>query len=154
MVTTEALRLAEQYLWLPPDALWLGAGAVRATPRVAGQGYWDAEDGKLIERVSDSPPWFGPAWPGWRVQKDPRLAYVSFTVARAVRCLPELMARELAGRGAPRLDARLTDVRAAAREIGWRPTVVRQFVSRQVPFNPITAELVCKWLVLSTGTDQ
>lgn len=155
MVTGSAVRLAEHFLWNCPDALWLTAGAVRTTPRPV-RIYWDAEDSALTERVSDAQPWLDASYanPGWRVQRDLRLTYLAFSVARAIRCLPELVAAELHRRGALRLDARLSSIRTAAREIGWRPNALRRFATREVPFHPFTAALACQWLTYrsSTGT--
>lgn len=142
MVTSSDAALAEHFLWNIPALLWLTAGVPRVTPR-AEHAYWDAEDAELIERLGDVLAWFSSP------QRDAQLAFYGFVAARAIRCLPELLAVELHRRGAASVDARLAIVRKAAREIGWRPTTLRRFASRQVPFHPITAALVCRWLLRS-----
>jgi hypothetical protein len=150
MVTLDALRLAEHLLWCSPEYLLrCPAGAVRGHPR-HDAAYWDAEDVRLLELVADSDPWFDASYgkPGWLPQRDARLAYVAFAAARAVCCVPELLTTELTRRGAtPTLDARFAAVRHAGREIGWRAAEVRRVATRREPFNPITAALVCQWLI-------
>lgn len=147
-VDATALVITAHFLWQYPAALWDIAGAGRRPTQIGAWWRWDTEDMWLIEHVSDRPVWFGPDAPGWRRRPDDSVA---FDVTHTIRCLPELTVRELALRGAQRLDARLGSLRAAGRELGWRPISVRRFASRQVPFHPMTAEVVCKWLALSTG---
>ncbi|MGC3994785.1 MAG: hypothetical protein QM779_11835 [Propionicimonas sp.] len=145
MIDAGGLALAAQLVWMP-DALWSFAGARRGA-RTGG--LWDADDVRLTELVSEIPPWMNAALihPDWRVQKDPRAAFIAWSATRAITALPELVALELARRGAAPIDARTVAVRRAALELGCRPVALRLFAGRLIPVDPWTASSVCRWLL-------
>lgn len=148
LVNLEDLMAAQHFLWVGADYLWITAGAVRGQRRDASLD-WDAEDIRLVERVGDCPPWESLVNynPGWKGQPDAGLSMLAFIVSRAIRALPEVTVIHLKGIGlSVPIDARRASMRAAARDLGWRPVTLRRFLTRDLPFHPLTAIEVLDWL--------
>lgn len=168
MVTPDDLRSLHQVMWnWRPDTLHYDAGALRLTERPPESGYddrWDAEDLRLLEIITECPPWDDPVKHAphrpWRTP--PRGiagSYFAWSIARTVCSLPELVTDEAKRRGVRKLDGRGREIRDMAGGIHrpftgtpWRAADVTRFIARRISFHPLTAATVAHWLAeLSTG---
>lgn len=149
MIRRFDLVAAEHYVD-NPQIVWFAAGASGSY----APDRWTNSEVALVEEISASPPWVASVLrPGWRVQRQMDLAYLAYSVTRALAALPELVGAEMSERGAMVLDARRKAMRQAAAEIGWRPADLRRFAQRQLDFHPATARSVCAWLAASAADE-